>query len=220
MVGGLAARCVARIVLTMRAFLLPGLLLCVLTASGSRAVELGDAAETVIAELGAPTSRVVAGERAIYRWERMEVWFTNGRASRVNERDIDAERAAEARRDEAALTERMRAASRREAESRRAAEAAARAERERPERERRELEQKLLESERERAAADARARALEEAATRTRAARMFSLAKEMSALRLAISEAKAAGEAEKATRLRGVLLAKDKELKLLKNDGG
>lgn len=200
----------------LRSTLLSGL--CVGWTWTGLCIEIGDTWMDASRELGEPSGRLEAGARAIYRWPEREVWVESGRVTRVVSRDLAAEQSAEVRRSEAAEDARRRDAARSAREAALAAEAAAREERERPERERREQAARIAELESERQALEAEVRRVAEERAKERQARILSLGKELGALRLAISRAREAGDTEQVTRLRGVLLAKDRELKQLQTE--
>lgn len=188
-------------------------------ASAVRAVEIGQTWAEVESELGKPASQLEAGGRRIGRWAEVEVIFDEGKVKSFLRRDLAAEAASEERRRQEAeivrkLREEAELDNRRREEERRAQE-----ERERPERERKaqaekiaaleaqlEIERKALRDMTEQVNADR---------AETRTAGAVTLRQEIAVLRLEIQRALGAGETDRAARLRGLLIAKDRELGLL-----
>jgi hypothetical protein len=187
--------------------------------STTRAVEVGQTWDEVVAELGKPINRLDAPGRSIGRWAELEVSFENGVAKTIVTRDLAAEAASDERRRQAAeakrkLQEQLEAENHRREEDRQAQE-----ERERPERERKALEGRIASLELQLEAERAKLKKLtEEAEVQHRQdqhARAATLRKELAALRLEIKDALAKSEVQKASRLEGVLQAKARELQSL-----
>src|SRR5690606_16998377 len=193
-----------------------GLMLLCLGAT-AMAVEVGMTRTALIAELGPPESRMETAGRAIFRWDAVEVHLQDDHVRQIHWRDLAAERAANERR--ARLDEQQR---QHEAEAARlqqeaAARAAAEAERLRPERERAELAARIARLEREKQAAEAKAAELAAAAARERKVRILILQRESAAALSALRAANAQGDEKQARYLRRVWLAKEAELKLLRD---
>ncbi|MDF3056094.1 MAG: hypothetical protein K0R17_309 [Rariglobus sp.] len=186
-------------------------------ASCASALELGQTLADVEAELGEPAGKLVSAQRSIYRWPDVEVTLDEGRVSRIVYRDRVGEAATgERRRRSLEAAQKIRDDAMRVADEREA-ERVAQEERERPERERRAQAEKIaaLEAalESQRAALQAELAQVAQQRSEERAARLRSLGKELSSLRLEIEHARTDGDSERVTRLRGVLLAKAQEFK-------
>ena len=183
-------------------------------ASGAE-VGVGMSEAALVAEKGEPQAKMVAGDKAIYRWPDMVVTLTQARVVAIDRRDLPRERAEQVRRS-AMLAEIARKA---EIERQRVAEAAAKQaaeeERLRPQREMAALKAKVEKLEKEKAEQAASLQRQIDNLASARQAEIYALSQTVDATGYYYRKAKAEGDTKKAEVLLHTLLGQQQQLAAL-----
>lgn len=183
-------------------------------ASGAE-IGVGMSESALVAEKGEPQAKMVAGDKAIYRWPDMVVTLTRAQVVEIDRRDLQREHAEQARR-AAMLAEITRKAeiARRQAEEA-AAKQAAEEERLRPQREMAALKAKVEKLEAEKAAQAAALQRQIDDLESARQSQIYALSQTIDATGYYYRKAKADGDTKKAETLLHTLLGQQQQLAAL-----